>query len=266
MRAILLFLCLSVPLAGGCARIRHPRLQGYETIKASPTRNTRMAKAKHAKAIVLLEAGQLSAAEQMVNEALLEDREFGPAHNTLGKIYFDQQKLYLAAWEFEFAIKAMPSRAEPLNNLGLVMEEVGQFNEAVNYYSEARLLDEENAEYLGNLVRAMIRRGDDPLSMQNLLQDLVLADSRPDWAKWARSLMVDNEIAIDKMQRDSKESNDDDKEEIKGQPQPHSVLPRNFDSVVDSVEGGFENLNGNQKEQPGQFKLPNTKESSRKKK
>ena len=101
----------------------------------------------------------IAEAEQCLHQSLLADVSFGPAHNTLGKLYFDQKKFYLAAWEFEYAMKTMPNRAEPVNNLGLVYEMVEQTDEAVVHYQKAVDLEPGNPQYVGNLIRARIRRG-----------------------------------------------------------------------------------------------------------
>ena len=73
-------------------------------------------------------------AEKYLRKAPAADVRFGPAHHSLGVLYFWQKKLYLAAWEFEYAARLMPDRYEPLNNLGLVYESVGKFAQAKSYY------------------------------------------------------------------------------------------------------------------------------------
>ena len=203
MRAYSLILLFSIMLISGCARFRAVKNQPYETIKASPTRNAALARRNHAKAIEKLSTGDTSSAEQLVNQALIADRDFGPAHNTLGRIYFDQEKHYLAAWEFEYASRLMPNRSEPTNNLGMVMESVGQYDDAIQYYQSAFDSDSENSQYLGNLIRARVRRGDSPIELQPLLKEFILLDSRQSWVDWAKSLLVKAEISVDQAIRDS---------------------------------------------------------------
>ncbi len=183
-----------VCLLGGCARFRTNPQASYQTIKASPTRNTKVARRKHHRALAALDVGDTAVAMQLLNESLLADKDFGPAHNTLGKLYYDQRKFYLAAWEFEYASELMPSRAEPLNNIGLVMESVGRLDDAIAYYQQAFELDSENAQYLGNLLRAKIRSGTDPSMITEELKMLILLDPRPQWSDWAKSLLVKSEI------------------------------------------------------------------------
>jgi Flp pilus assembly protein TadD len=130
------------------------------------------------------------AAEIALKAALEADIMCGPAHNNLGKVYYRQGKLYLAAWEFQYAMKLMPNQSEPPNNLGLVFESVGKFDEATDSYEKAVALGPENVEALGNLARARIRRGDHQGDVAALLEKLVLRDTRPTWAAWERKTLA----------------------------------------------------------------------------
>ncbi len=80
----------------------------------------------------------LAKAQKLLEQALAADVRFGPAHHSLGVLYFWQHKLYLAAWEFEYAARLMPDRFEPLNDLGLVYESARKFDQAKMYYALAR--------------------------------------------------------------------------------------------------------------------------------
>jgi Flp pilus assembly protein TadD len=111
---------------------------------------------------------------------------YGPGHNNLGKVYYHQSKLYLAAWEFQYAAKLMPNVPEPRNNLGLVFESAGKLDDAVGSYGEAMRLEPDNVQFIGNLARARVRRGDRDGEVRELLGKLVLRETRPRWAEWAR--------------------------------------------------------------------------------
>ena len=178
--------CLLVVVVCGCAQFQaDAEKRNYETVVGTPNRNPDLA-AKHTrKAEHQIKKGHLEKAEQSLQEALVADVSYGPAHNNLGKIYFMQHKLYLAAWEFEYAIRTMAELPEPHNNLGLVYEEVGKLHEAISYYETAYELEPTNAEYIGNLVRARLRDDDrDPLA-KALLHELLMHDQRPQWIAWA---------------------------------------------------------------------------------
>ncbi|MEQ1905803.1 MAG: hypothetical protein ABL888_16565 [Pirellulaceae bacterium] len=162
----------------------------YRTIQESPLRDVDTAKQKHDKALKALEDRNYSHAEQFLHEALIADVTFGPAHNTLGKIYYDQKKLYWAAWEFEYAIGVMPNRAEPLNNLGLALEAAQMWDDAIVRYEQAVALAPEEPTYIGNLARAKVRRGDSLDEIEPIVRNLLLVDSRTSWRKWGEGLLV----------------------------------------------------------------------------
>lgn len=175
----------------GCAKFHANKAisSNYQTVETSlgdePT-----ARLRHEEALGLINDCCLGPAEQKLHESLIADKSFGPAHNTLGKLYFDQEDFYRAAWEFEYAIKTMPSRPEPINNLGLVYEAVGRLEGAISRYEEAYALAPESAEYLGNLVRARIRNDEKSDELKLLLDELIFLETRPSWVRWAKLELV----------------------------------------------------------------------------
>jgi tetratricopeptide (TPR) repeat protein len=131
----------------------------------------------------------LADVEKQLREALAADVRFGPAHHSLGVLYTWQKRLYLAAWEFEYAARLMPDRFEPLNNLGLVYESVGKYEQAKSYYLLAREKSPNSPEVVGNLARASFRSGESVEEMRPLLEDVLTMDSRPEWRRWAAELL-----------------------------------------------------------------------------
>jgi len=162
----------------------------YHVVQAKRTANPEAAHAKSQTALKALEYGDLEVAEELLRDAVAADVGYGPAHNNLGKVYYEQGKLYLAAWEFEYAIKLMPHHPEPRNNLALVLETVRRFDESITHYESALNLEPDNPELIGNLARAKIRRGDPPQEIKQLLMDLVFKDTRPEWIEWAKQELV----------------------------------------------------------------------------
>ena len=170
----------------GCTGVWNHKTLDYRTVAAEPNHDIEKAKKENEKALKHLECGKLDKAERAFQQSLIADVSYGPAHNNLGKLYYNQANYYLAAWEFEYAIKLMPERIEPHNNLGLVYEKVGKLGEAIDTYEEARKLQPNNPEVLGNLARARLRRGDPYADIHPLLTDLVFMDTRADWVAWAK--------------------------------------------------------------------------------
>lgn len=193
MRCHWILLALSallLPAGWGCASRAPEREAGYETVSRDPRRDTDAAERHNASAVARMQEGDYPAAEADLKAALSADVMNGPAHNNLGKVYYHQHKLYLAAWEFQYAAKLMPGVPEPRNNLGLVFESAGRLDEAVTSYDEAMSLAPDNAQFIGNLARARIRRGDGDETVRELLRRLVLRETRPDWAEWARGRLA----------------------------------------------------------------------------
>ncbi|QNN21553.1 tetratricopeptide repeat protein [Planctomycetales bacterium ZRK34] len=188
LRLTCLTLCLLVSLVGCNNTTRVSR--EYETVSQELGRNPEAAKYFHQQGLKALDQGKSDEAEAAFKRALEADVNYGPAHNNLGQLYFQQQKLYLAAWEFQYAAKLMPQKAEPLNNLGLVHEQAGQLDQAITCFHDALKLAPENPEIIGNLARTLIRRGDRTQEVRDLLQQLVMRDSRPQWQAWAKEELV----------------------------------------------------------------------------
>ena len=153
-------------------------------------RDTDAARDHNARGIDLLANGRLEEAEQAFRTALDADVFLGPAHNNLGTAYYRQKKLYLAAWEFQYAAKLMPNKAEPKNNLGMVFEAVGKYDDAAKSYEQALALEPDNAEVTGNLARVYVRAGRKDDKTRKLLTDVIMKDARPDWVAWAREKLA----------------------------------------------------------------------------
>lgn len=162
----------------------------YQTVGNAPRRDTAAASRQNEAALRFMTANDWPAAEQALRRALSQDVMFGPAHNNLGLVYFHQDQLYLAAWEFQYAIKLMPSHPEARNNLGLVFEAGGKLDQAVDSYEQAVKLEPDNPQFVGNDARARVRRGDTDKQVRTLLDKLASLDTRPEWVAWARERLA----------------------------------------------------------------------------
>lgn len=190
---MVLFIVLAMTViagVGGCAAPSKKGADAYETVARDPRRDAELARRENERAVTLLDAGDDAGAETALKAALVADIMCGPAHNNLGKIYFRQRKLYLAAWEFQYAMKLMPNQPEPPNNLGLVFEATGKLDEAADAYGKAVELEPNGVQQMGNLARARVRRGDHDPALRDLLARLVLHETRPDWLSWERKAMI----------------------------------------------------------------------------
>lgn len=193
MRRLDRFIALSLAtllLAAGCSRSRRPTAAGDLSPGNERVGDAQLADRHNALALRLMREQKDDEAERALKAALKADVTHGPAHNHLGKVYYRQRKFYLAAWEFQYAIKLMPRQPEPRNNLGLVFEEVGKLDDAVTSYGEAVRMEPENPLLVGNLARAQIRRGDRGDEVAALLQTLIATDTRPTWIAWAKERLT----------------------------------------------------------------------------
>jgi Flp pilus assembly protein TadD len=178
--------------AGGCASSpwRSSGEGSYQTVTPEPRRDTDAARHDDEVGLDLLAQGKLDEAAEAFGRALTADVEYGPAHNNLGKVYYRQNDLYKAAWEFEYAKKLMPRRAEPRNNLGLVLEQAGELDRAVEEFGQAVALGAGNIEYRANLARVLVRRGDRTEEVRSLLRQVIKQDTRSEWVVWARQQLA----------------------------------------------------------------------------
>ena len=185
-------LLTAILIAAGCHAPPPPVSTGdYETVAKNPRRDSDRARRENEEGLAALSQGNYAEAEAALRQALADDVTFGPAHNNLGMVYYHQQRLYLAAWEFQYAIKLMPNQPEARNNLGLVFEAGGKLDQAVEAYEEAIKLEPQNPQYVGNGARARIRRGESGREVKELLTRLAQIDVRPEWVSWARQQLSD---------------------------------------------------------------------------
>lgn len=189
MRNVILALAATMIFAG-CQPAKPQAAGEYRTRADDPRRDSSAAGDHNAEGVHHLEKGRLDEAEKNFKAALAADMFFGPAHNNLGMVYYRQKKYYLAAWEFQYAIKLMPNKAEPKCNLGAVYDAVGKLDDAAKCYDEALTIEPDAVEVAANLARIYVRSNRKDERTRQLLHEIVMKDTRPDWAQWAREKLL----------------------------------------------------------------------------
>ncbi len=176
----------------GCASPPPPGPAGgpYQTVGKEPHRDTSVAARETDLAMTLMAKNDYTGAEAALKRALAADVMYGPAHNNLGLVYFEHSQLYLAAWEFQYAVMLMPGQPAAKNNLGLVFETTGKLDQAVDAYDKAMKLEPDNPEFVGNLARARVRRGDADAAVRDLLARVIEIDTRSEWVDWVRERLA----------------------------------------------------------------------------
>jgi hypothetical protein len=187
-----LLICAALAAGSGCSLFQEEHKPQYETVQADPRHDTAVAEAEHAQALKILNESSCCTgcnpckAEEHLQKALVADVTYGPAHNTLGMLYLRQRKLYLAAWEFEYAQRLMSDRFEPVYNLGLVYEAADKLDRAIEFYSMAFSLSPRTPDVLEGLARARLRNGEPLASVRPLLKEILFYETRPAWVCWAK--------------------------------------------------------------------------------
>lgn len=180
-----LALCLSAVVLIGCESTHRDPSGPDRVIPVAPIRNLEAAEQANKEGLDHLDAGKLTDAELAFKRAIEADRNFGPAHNHLGKVYFLRRRYYLAAHQFDKASQLLPNHAAPHNNLGLTLIEAGKLDEAVVALRLAVSMDPYNIEYQANLVRTLVQRGDETQELVTLLRSVATNDERLPWRVWA---------------------------------------------------------------------------------
>ena len=80
-------------LSTGCASFRSNRRAAVHRVQAK-RHDTELAKSLHEKALTAMEKNNWPKAKEWANKSVLADSDFGPAHNTLGSLYFRKDELY----------------------------------------------------------------------------------------------------------------------------------------------------------------------------
>lgn len=116
-----------------------------------------------ANAARLLENGELTRAESMLTDVLTADpRELG-AYRLLGQLYVQRHDFLQVKEVCEEALRRYPEATALYGLLGRAYFELGQYGKALQVYQRAHDADEENLEYLEQLLQIATRMDRRPL-------------------------------------------------------------------------------------------------------
>ncbi len=191
VRMFSLFLgCLFSCYISGCSRLPKAVTSNYLTVPDQNSVVSAKAQKLNERGKVALQANELDKAEKLFGEALKIDVNYGSAHNNLGQVYLARKQLYLAAWEFEFARNLMPDRPEVELNLGLVYETANRLRQAESHYQTVLESDPQNPQALASLARVSVKLDEDPVRINEILNEVVMSNVSPEWVCWARDLLA----------------------------------------------------------------------------
>ncbi len=185
-RTLLIAALGCVMLGSGCAA---PRPAGpYQSVSAAQRDSMRAQR-------LTAEAAELTGsdpqrAEDLLREALTADLYHGPAHNNLGVIHLQRGQLYEAANEFEWARKLMPGHPDPRLNLALTLERAGRVDEALAACDSALQVYPGHIASQQQLARLQLRHQRADSRTGDLLREIVMRGTSPQWQDWARQQLL----------------------------------------------------------------------------
>lgn len=181
---------------GGCASLIGP---SESIVHVAATQDRAKSARLNQMGMKALDCGDTAEATQKFLASTAADESYGPAHNNLGMLHYQEGNLYQAILAFETAMELMPHDPVVYYNLGLTLESAGKVHEAMDLYWRAVEMDPVNPNFLGNLVRLRVRLGETGPDLIVQLQDLALIETRSDWRGWAdRQLALEQNDALDR--------------------------------------------------------------------
>ena len=130
-----------------------------------------------AAALTLQRTGDIARAVTEYQTLLSEGARSAQAHNNLGLLYQEQNRLDDAAREYRRAIAIDPRHSKAQNNLGVVRMRQARYEAAAAAFRDARRLDGTNLGAWVNLALALQAAGD-PAAARRTLVDALSLDAR----------------------------------------------------------------------------------------
>lgn len=189
MKYITIALLLGCVLLSGCENNKSQTMRIESPTQVTEEQVTSSEK-HHEAAIEAINHQKYDAAKEHLIKAIRDNPFHIKAHNNLGMVYFHNKNYYQAAWHYQKAIEIVPNRAEPHNNLGLVYETVGKLDQAVDHYRIAANIAKDKIEYVCNLARAMVKRGDKTEGLKIHLKSIIDSNHDAAWSSWANTQLI----------------------------------------------------------------------------
>lgn len=124
-------------------------------------------------------------AEQLFRAALGFDLYHGPAHNNLGVLLLNQDRLYDAAEEFEWARKLLPGNPEPRVNMAIALERGGKHVEAIEAAKTALEVAPGNLAAMQTIALVQVREGMQDTATPGLLAQIRQRSDDAKWTNWS---------------------------------------------------------------------------------
>ncbi len=152
-RTATLTLLLAVAVISGC---EEPGLQRAEAYKRYHETRSLMV---YGVATECFKVGDLDKAYANTVQAIGLDENYVPARVLLAKVLLERARYTRALKELDKAEKLAPGSAEVVFLRGVAFEKLRQFPEALKCYQKARVLDEENANYVTASAEVLVSMG-----------------------------------------------------------------------------------------------------------
>ncbi len=172
----------------GC---QNPQIEAKETLsdnliamQAAKARSSEL----YEKAFNAYKSGDFDAARTRIEKSLDADGRNSHALMLLGVIEHESKNLFEAAFAFHRASRLEPYRYEPHYNTGIVLEEAGRYEQAIERYEAALALAPNELEVMENLVRCYVKSNTKLDSAGELIDKSLAQETRPEWRKWLEEM------------------------------------------------------------------------------
>jgi len=120
------------------------------------------------------QAGTYTDLETLWHDTLAKNPDCWIAHNNLGLLLENQGRIEEAMDHYHQALQIDPNNSEALNNLGIALADKGRFDEAIENYRQAIQINPNSFQALDNLGNAYLRQGRFDEAIKNYYKALQL--------------------------------------------------------------------------------------------